>query len=106
MGNTKDLVGDRQRIDIQRWHREKVLEPGKVFIREWKNTEFRDDRRYRKLQIPLLPEDIRVDRHVLTLNRKFHGQRTNLNYLADIQHDRERDLVATLVGVPVNEHVR
>jgi hypothetical protein len=39
VGNTKDLVGDRQCIDIQRWHRKKLLEPGKVFIQEWKNTD-------------------------------------------------------------------
>ena len=39
VGNTKDLVGDRQRIDIQRWHRKKLLEPGKVIIHEWKNPD-------------------------------------------------------------------
>ena len=39
MGDTKDLVGDRQRIDIQRWHRKKLLEPGKVIIHEWKNPD-------------------------------------------------------------------
>jgi len=64
-----------------------------------------DDRRDRKLEVPLLAEDIRMERHVLSLHLKLHGDWTDLDYLADIESDRKRNLVTALVGVPVYEHV-
>src|SRR5208282_6508764 len=47
-----------------------------------------------------------MDRHVLSLDRQFHGQRADFNHFADIQTDRKRDHIAALVCVPVDEHVR
>src|ERR1039458_1052965 len=67
--------------------------------------QFRDDWRDRELEVPFLAKDIGMNRHVLTLNRKFHRKRTNLDHLADIESDRKRNHVAALVRVPVTQHV-
>jgi hypothetical protein len=37
-----------------------------------------------ELQIPLLPKYIRMDRHVLSLDRELHRQRPNPYDLADV----------------------
>ncbi len=44
--------------------------------------QLRDHRRDAELQIPLLSEDIRMDRHVLSLDCELDRQRANLHDLA------------------------
>jgi hypothetical protein len=66
----------------------------------------RDDGGYRTLQVPFLAEDVRMEWHILFLHLKLHGQRANLDHLADIQADGKCNLVAALVRVPVDQHVR
>jgi len=68
--------------------------------------EFGDDRGYRELEVPLLAKHIRMDWHVLTLDREFHRQRADFDHFADLQADGERDHIAAFVRVPVDEHVR
>src|SRR5208282_6561577 len=65
----------------------------------------RDDRSDRELEVPFLAEGVGTNRHVLRLNRKLHGERTDHDYLADRQADREGYLVG-VARVPIDKHVR
>src|SRR4029077_5193107 len=68
--------------------------------------EFRDDWGYRELEVPLLSKNIRMNRHVLALYCQFHWQRADFDHFADLHADGKRKLVAALVRIPIDEHVR
>ena len=52
-------------------------------------NQLRDDGRDCKLQVPLLPRHLWMDRHVLSLHQELHRERTDPDHFADIQTDRE-----------------
>lgn len=57
MSNAKDLVGDRQFIDIREWHRAKLLEPSpgkdKEFTLRWESGEW-----VRSVSVEVKPEQV------------------------------------------------
>jgi hypothetical protein len=61
--------------------------------------QLRDNRRDGELEIPLLPEYIRTDRHILPLDRELYRQWPNLHDLAYVQADWKCYLVAILTRV-------
>src|ERR1700675_1666945 len=79
-----------------------------AYLQTFENISFDqlwDNWRDRKLQIPLLSEDVGMNRHVLTLYSELHGKGTYLDHFAELQADGKRDLVAALGRVPVHQHV-
>jgi len=54
-------------------------------------------------KVPLLSERVGMNWHILELDREFHRYRADFDHFADLRADGERNLVATFVGVPIDE---
>ena len=71
MGKTKDLVGDYQRIDVRKWNRAKLLQPGKWFVLEWKNNE---------LSVISINVEVRADLVILRYQARRPGELSRQRY--------------------------